>query len=154
MSIKNELVLVVKKILAVKFLSFAEIRGRGQTQIAIGNPKTVPAGFYAEQTLRHLGIWEEIQPRLVFGEDVRQVLEYVARGEADFGIVYASDVKANDEKVRVDVRAPENSHDPILYPIAIVKNSKNKEAASKFIELVLSSEGQEILQKYGFEKVR
>jgi molybdate transport system substrate-binding protein len=83
-------------------------------------------------------------------EDVRQVLDWVERGEADAGVAYATDARIAGEKVRVVATAPENSHAPILYPVAVVKSSSQKQAAQEFIELVLSPDGQAILQKYGF----
>jgi molybdate transport system substrate-binding protein len=119
-------------------------------KLAIGNPQTVPAGQYAQQLLTNLKLWEQLQPKLVLAEDVRQVLDYVARGEVEAGIVYASDVVAAQDKVVVAARAPADKHDPILYPIALVKESRHTDAARQFIALVLSPEGQAALTKYGF----
>lgn len=150
---KNELVLILPFDSKVTALSFAQYLERNEEKIAVGNPKTVPAGQYAEQTLTRLNLLEKLKPRLVFGEDARQVLDYVARGEVSAGIVYASDAKAFEGKVQMVARAAEDLHDPILYPIAVLKNSAAQNAAKSFIEFVLSSEGQLILQKNGFEKV-
>jgi molybdate transport system substrate-binding protein len=90
----------------------------------------------------------------VLGEDVRQVLDYVARGEVDAGLVYASDVRAADSRVRIVARAPANSHDPILYPIAVVRASRQPEASRSFIDAVMSDAGQRSLEKYGFERIQ
>jgi molybdate transport system substrate-binding protein len=152
--VQNELVLIVPAKSDVKPTSFVQILENEKARLAIGNPKTVPVGQYAEQTLVRLGVWEKLQGRLILAEDVRQVLEYVSRGEVEAGVVYVSDVKTAEDKVRIIASAPENSHEPILYPIAAVKDSKNQDAARKFIELVLSAEGQQILQKYGFTSVK
>ena len=130
--------------------SFADLTKPEVKKIAIGNPRTVPAGQYTEQTFNKLQLLPGIKSKLIYAEDVRQVLDYVVRGEVDAGIVYSSDVLSAGAKVKEVVRAPEASHDPILYPIAIVKDSKRTDAARKFIELVLSTEGQKILAKYGF----
>jgi molybdate transport system substrate-binding protein len=151
---RNEIVLIVPDKTELPNLSFAEYLETNKGKIALGNPKTVPAGQYAEQTLRNLGLSEKLQSRFVFAEDVRQVLDYVERGEVGFGIVYASDVDADNKKVLEIARAPENSHEPILYPIAMIKNNQNQEAARKFIELVLSPEGQRVLQENRFQSVK
>jgi molybdate transport system substrate-binding protein len=91
---------------------------------------------------------------LILAEDVRQALDYVARGEVDAGIVYSSDVRATGDRVRIVATAPADSHDPILYPIAVVQASSNQNAARAFIDAVISDEGQHILERYGFERVR
>lgn len=152
--VRNELVLIVPAKSETKFNSFVQFLDDDKARLAIGNPKTVPAGQYSEQTLNRIGLWQKLQPRLILAEDVRQVLDYVSRGEVEAGIVYASDVRAAKDSVREIARAPENSHEPISYPIGVVKTTKNADAARKFVELVLSSEGQQILQNYGFEKVK
>lgn len=146
---RNSLVLIVPaKGTAVS--SFGDLSGPSVKKVAVGNPKTVPAGQYTEQTLNKLGLLPAIQPKLIFAEDVRQVLDYVVRDEVEAGIVYSSDVLSAGDKVKVVARASDNSHEQILFPIAIVKDSKQLDAARKFIDLVLSSEGQAILVKHGF----
>lgn len=134
--------------------SFADLTKPEIKKIAVGNPKTVPAGQYTQQTLNKLQLLPGIGSKLIYAEDVRQVLDYVVRGEVDAGIVYSSDVLSAGAKVKEVVRVPEDSHDPILYPMAIIKDSKRKDAAKKFIELVLSPDGQKILAKYGFLSTR
>lgn len=149
---RNALALVIPADQAPGLRGFADLSGAAVKRLAIGNPKTVPAGQYAEQALTRLGLWQQLQPRLVLAEDVRQVLDYVARGEVEAGLVYASDVGAVDSRVRIVTRAPADSHDPILYPIAVVRASKQREAAQAFIDVVVSDEGQRSLEKYGFER--
>jgi molybdate transport system substrate-binding protein len=151
---RNALVLVVPADSTSGPASFKDLGGAKVKKLAIGNPKTVPVGQYAEQTLTRLGLWQQLQPRLILAEDVRQTLDYVARGEVDAGIVYASDVRATGNRVRTVATAPADTHDPILYPIAVVKASSRQEAARAFIEAVMSDEGQGVLEKYGFERVR
>lgn len=146
---RNSLVLIVPA-RATAVSSFGDLVSPSVKRVAVGNPKTVPAGQYTEQTLNRLGLLPAIQAKLIFAEDVRQVLDYVIRDEVDAGVVYSSDVLSGVDKIRVVARAPDDSHDQILYPIAIVKDSKQQEAARKFIDLVLSSEGQAILVKHGF----
>lgn len=131
--------------------AFAALLEPAVRKVAIGNPKTVPAGQYTEQALRSLKLWEQLQPKMVLAEDVRQVLDYVARGEVEAGIVYASDVVASKDEVYVLARAPEETHDPILYPIAVIRESQHADAARQFVALVLSPEGQAVLTKYGLQ---
>jgi molybdate transport system substrate-binding protein len=130
--------------------SFADLTKADIKKIAVGNPKTVPAGQYTEQTLNQLKLLPDVQAKLIYAEDVRQVLDYVMRSEVDAGIVYSSDALSGGNRIKTVTRAPDDSHDPILYPIAVVKDSRNGDAAQKFIDLVMSPEGQDILVKYGF----
>ena len=120
-------------------------------RIAIGNPKTVPVGQYAEESLRSLGLWDRIQSRLVFAENVRQVLEYVSRGEVDAGVVYVTDVAGRRDRVKEAFRPPEDTYRPVIYPVAVVAESKHVELGRAFIELLLGREGQAILARFGFQ---
>ncbi len=147
---RNELVLIVPadsktNIAAINDLSKPEIQ-----KIAVGNPKTVPAGQYTDEAFEKLNLKTSVQPKLIFAEDVRQVLDYVQRGEVDAGIVYSSDAQIAQGKIRVAAKISEDAHQPILYPIAVVKDARQKQLARAFIDLVSSAEGQKILQKYGF----
>jgi len=151
---RNVLVLVVPADSTSGPTSFTDLGGAKVTRLAVGNPKTVPVGQYAQQTLTRLGLWQQLQSRLILAEDVRQTLDYVARGEVDAGIVYASDVRAAENKVRKVATAPADLHDPILYPIAVVRASASKDAARAFIDAVMDDEGQRTLEKYGFERAR
>lgn len=150
---RNTLVLVVSADSKISFESFSDLAKAEVQKITVGNPKTVPAGQYTEQLFEKMNLKASLQEKLISAEDVRQVLDYVARGETDAGVVYATDARFAGEKVRVAAIAPENAHAPIFYPIAVVKDSKNKQAAREFVELVSSAEGQGILQKYGFAVV-
>ena len=149
----NRLVLIIPSDSKISLASFTDLTRPEVRKIAAGNPKTVPAGQYTEQLFDNLKLKESIQSKLILAEDVRQVLDYVVRGETDAGIVYESDARVAGDKVRVASVAAENTHSPVLYPIAVIKDSKNKPAAQEFLNLVLSAEGQRILQKYGFTVV-
>lgn len=144
--VQNELVLVTPKNSPVKS---AEDLTKAQ-HLAIGTIETVPAGRYAKKVLEELGLWEKLAPKFVYGEHVRQVLDYVARGEADAGFVYKTDAYSAKDAVSIPVTF--KSKDKIIYPIAVAANSENKETAQKFLDFVLSEKGQEILAKYGFAK--
>ncbi len=146
----NTLVLVVPSGLRLTIAGFSDLANAEVKRIAVGNPKTVPAGQYTEQVFTRSGIKQGLEPKLILAEDVRQVLDYVKRGEVDAGIVYATDAQIAGDRVRVAATAPDGGHDPILYPIAVIKDTKNKRAASQFVDTVMSPEGQAILEKYGF----
>ena len=150
---RNALVLIVPA-KGTGISSFGDLTSPAVKKIAVGNPKTVPAGQYTDQTFNRLKLLPQIQAKLIFAEDVRQVLDYVVRDEVEAGVVYSSDALSAGDKIKVVARAADDSHDPILYPIAIVKESKQQEAARKFIELVLSPEGQAILVKHGFLAIK
>src|SRR5437763_997451 len=96
-------------------------------RLAMGQPKSVPAGAYAEQALISLGLWDRVKDRIAQTESVRASLVFVARGEAPLGIVYRSDAHA-EPKVKVLGTFPETSHAPIVYPIAMIAASKNPDA--------------------------
>ncbi|MCR6545209.1 molybdate ABC transporter substrate-binding protein [Dehalobacterium formicoaceticum] len=118
--------------------------------IAIGEPESVPAGNYSKQTFESLGIWDQIQEKLVFAKDVRQVLQYVDSGNADCGLVYRSDAMLLETgKIIVDM--PADSHDPIVYPAAIMKNAAQPEAANAFYEFLQTDYAKKTFEKYGFQ---
>jgi molybdate transport system substrate-binding protein len=146
----NSVVLIVPMDAKTPLRSFDGLIAEDIKKIAIGNPKTVPAGRYAEEVFNYYKILPAIKDRFVFTENVRQVLDYVARGEVDAGIVYATDAAARPKETKIITTAPEASHNPVRYPIAVVKASKAPEMAQQFITLVTSEEGQAILRKYGF----
>jgi molybdate transport system substrate-binding protein len=123
-------------------------------RIAIGNPKTVPAGQYAEESLRALGLWDAVRARLVLGENVRQVLEYVARGEVEAGFVYVTDLTGRSGLVKEAFRPPQSSYRPVKYPVAVVAGSPHAALGQAFIDLLLSGEGQKTLARLGFQPQR
>jgi molybdate transport system substrate-binding protein len=121
------------------------------TKIVIGNPRTVPAGQYAEESLRALGLWDRLQPKLVFSENVRQALDYVARGEVDAGFVYTTDVAVRGRDVKEALRPSEDTYRPVTYPVAVVKDTRQPALARAFIDLLVSQEGQQVLARLGFQ---
>ncbi|WP_071190462.1 molybdate ABC transporter substrate-binding protein [Trichormus sp. NMC-1] len=145
---KNRLVLVVpKNVFGVS--SFYNLRDEKIKKIAIGEPRSVPAGQYAQQVLEKLKIWNQVKQKLVFANNVRQVLASVESGNADAGLVYKTDAKISN-KVKVVVAADEKYHSPIIYPLAVVKRSKNVNAAKEFAQFLFSDEAKIVLKKYGF----
>lgn len=129
----------------------SDLLDRRVRRIAVGNPKTVPAGQYAEESLRAVGLWERLRPKLVFGENVRQVLDYVSRAEVQVGIVYATDALTRAGRVRLAFPFPEDTHRPILYPAAVVKGSRHPDFAGAFVDLLAGREGQMVIRRFGFE---
>jgi molybdate transport system substrate-binding protein len=119
----------------------------GDGRLATADPDAVPAGRYARAALTTLGVWEEVAPRLARAENVRVALLYVARGEAPLGIVYASDALA-DGKVRVVDTFPADTHEPIVYPVALTTTSKDQ--AAGFVDYLSGPRGHEVFVKYGF----
>ncbi|AIF44869.1 molybdate ABC transporter substrate-binding protein [Virgibacillus sp. SK37] len=147
----NSLVLITNKDTDMNDHSVEEISGKDIGQIAIGNPDSVPAGEYAEQALHALNKWEEFESQMVLGKDVRQVLTYVETKNAEIGFVYKSDALTSDKIKILTTLAPE-THDPIIYPIAVLKDTKHAEVAKSFADFMESEEAQQILEKYGFKK--
>ncbi|MDX3906215.1 MAG: molybdate ABC transporter substrate-binding protein [Pigmentiphaga sp.] len=119
-------------------------------RIAIGKPATVPVGNYTRQALESAGLWSPLQSRLVQADSVRQVLDYVARGEADAGFVYRTDAAIMRDKVKIVLTA--SGHDPVSYPVAAAAGSRHRALADRFIAFLLSAPGQEALARYGFGK--
>jgi molybdate transport system substrate-binding protein len=120
-------------------------------RIAIGSPKTVPAGQYAEESLRALGLWDRLQPKLVFAENVRQALDYVARGEVDAGFVYTTDAATRAQGVKEAFRPPDDSYRPIVYPGAVVAAAKQPALGRAFLDLLGSAQGRTVLSRFGFQ---
>lgn len=145
----NSLVLVQPINAKVKIDSFEDLTDEEIKKIAIGTPQSVPAGSYAKETLISLGIWDSIQPKLIPGKDVRQVLTYVQTGNVDGGIVYKSDALQSD-KVTVITEVDDELHGPILYPAGVVTSSKNREEAVKFFQFLSTDRAKQIFKKYGF----
>jgi molybdate transport system substrate-binding protein len=145
---KNRVVLVVPSGKS-GIKSFQDLTRAETKLIAVGEPQTVPAGKYAQEVLTHFGIYDDLKSKLVLAKDVRQVLTYVATGNADAGIVYATDAQTTT-RVKVAAIAPEESHSPVIYPVGVIKSSKNPSAAKEFIEFLLGRRGRSVFEKYGF----
>ncbi len=129
--------------------SFQDLTSPAVKALALGETSTVPAGMYAQQTLEHLGLFAAVQKKVVYAKDVRAVLTYVETGNADAGMVYQTDANTS-KKIRVIAIAPPDSHDPILYPAAVLRDSKNKPAARAFLDFLQGPDARAVFQKYGF----
>jgi molybdate transport system substrate-binding protein len=147
--LRNEIVLIVPRDSRSHVSSFQDLTRPDVKQIALGEPTTVPAGEYAKEVLTYLGIYGAVKPKAVLAKDVRQVLTYVEIGNVDAGVVYSTDA-ASSSKVKVVATAPENSHAPAIYPVAVIKNSKEPAAARAFEDFLFGAQARAVFQKYGF----
>ena len=142
----TKLVLVAPKGSPVKGLK--DLSGGPVQRIAVGTPETVPVGRYTKEALEKDGMWGGLEPKFIYAASVRQVLDYVARGEVDAGFVYATDAAIMPDKLKLVCEV--GGHKPVVYPIAVVTSSKAPVLARKFIEYVLGGKGQAVLARYGF----
>jgi molybdate transport system substrate-binding protein len=147
--LRNEVVLIVPKDSSSKISSFQDLARPDVKQIALGEPVTVPAGQYAKQILTSLGIYDAVNAKAVLAKDVRQVLTYVETGNVEAGIVYSTDALSSS-KVKVVAIAPATSHDPVIYPAAVIKDSKNPAAARALLDMLSGAQATAIFKKYGF----
>jgi molybdate transport system substrate-binding protein len=148
----NELVLIVPADAPAGLSSFEQLKDAGVKRIAIGEPKTVPAGQYAMQVLTKLKLADELAPRLIYGSNVRQVLDYVERGEVSAGIVYSTDAIQAGPKVKVVATATASMHEPISYVAVVIKSSGKQAMAEKFIDYISSDKGWSVLAAHGFTR--
>jgi molybdate transport system substrate-binding protein len=145
--LRNSLVLIAP--LDSQLQDFQGLTATSVRLIALGDPASVPAGQYGRQTLSSLHLLDQLNPKFVLAKDVRQVLAYVETGNADAGLVYATDAKIST-KVRVVATAPDSAHDPIVYPVAVVKGTSNEQAARSFVDYLGSPGARAIFIKHGF----
>jgi molybdate transport system substrate-binding protein len=146
--LRNQVVLIVPKGSAGP-RTFQDLSGSTVKLIALGDPDSVPVGDYGHQVLEALHIWAAVQPKLVLAKDVRQVLSYVETGNADAGIVYATDASESN-KVCVVETAPNDSHMPVIYPVAVIRDSRNSAAARAFIAFLAGSYASGVFTRHGF----
>ena len=149
--VKNQMVLVVSKDESA-IANFDDLKEESIDLIAIGEPDSVPAGNYAREILTNLDIIDTVKEKAVYGKDVRQVVNYVATGNTDAGIVYRSDT-VNNERIKIVAIAPETIHSPVVYPVAITKESKNFQAARQMLEFLFTPQAQAVFERHGFMPV-
>jgi len=149
--VRNRLVLIApadSKVSVKIAPGFDLLKALGDGKLATGDPDSVPVGKYAHVALEKLGVWNGVAPRLVRAENVRSALAFVAHGEAPLGIVYRTDALA-DKRVRIVDEFPEDSHPPIIYPIALT--TRAGPAAQRFLDFVTSDAVKPIFREYGFQ---
>ena len=149
--LENKIVLIVPTGSDKGIQSFEDIVKADS--IALGDPASVPAGQYSEEALTNLGLWDQIQDKTSFGTNVTEVLNQVAAGSADAGIVYATDAASMADQVEVVAEAPEGSlKTRVIYPVAVVKNTAHEEQAKNFVEFLKTDEAMKVFEAYGFTK--
>ena len=148
--VSNTLVLIVPQDSKLAVSGLKDLAKPEVKRVGLGNPASVPVGRYTKEALTQAGLWEALQPKLIMGESVRQVLDYVSRGEVDAGFVFATD--AAIAKGKVKTVAEVQGHQPIVYPVALVAASQKQGLGQEFLNLLASPEGMAILTKYGFGK--
>lgn len=146
----DELVLIVNKG-NTSINSFEDLIKPEVKKIGIGEAASVPAAKTTKETLTTLKLWDTLQPKLVMGKDLMQVMAYVETGNAEAGFVWDT-IAMTSDKVKIVATAPANSHKPVVLPAAVVAASKNSDAASKFMEYLQSAEAMKIFEKNGFIK--
>ncbi|HSI44033.1 MAG TPA: molybdate ABC transporter substrate-binding protein [Methylotenera sp.] len=150
----NKLVLIAPKdrSFSVKFEPKFNIAKAFDGRLCTGDIESVPAGMYAKEALTNLKWWDAIKTRIVGTQDVRGALAFVERGECAAGIVYETDAKISN-KVEIVGTFPEQSHTPIVYPMAMTANMKNPQLGSDFSNYLLSKNATAIFKKYGFNVI-
>jgi molybdate transport system substrate-binding protein len=147
---RNTVVLVVPVQGAPDVKTLADLASPRVKRIAIGKAATVPAGRYAKESLDSAGLWSVLEPKFVFADNVRQVLDYVARGEVDAGFIYRTDAALGAGRVKIVLTT--QGHTPVSYPVAVVSVSRNKALARDFIAFLATPPALDVLAKYGFGK--
>lgn len=147
--LENKIVLIAAKGEEENYTSFEDI-AKAETP-ALGDPASVPAGQYVQEALTNLGLWEEVSAKASFGTNVTEVLNWVAEGSAQAGIVYATDAATQEGNVTQVAEAPEGSlEEPVLYPVAMVENTQHQEEAQLFLDFLQSDEAAQVFESYGF----
>lgn len=149
--LQNKLVLIKPAGAVTAVTGFSDIT-KAKT-VAIGDPKSVPAGQYAEEALKKLGLWNKLpETSKSLGTNVTEVLSWVGNGSAEVGIVYATDAASTDKVAVIETLGDGILSAPVIYPVAVLKNAPQAEAAKLFVDFLGSDAGLAVFQKYGFSK--
>ena len=148
----NKVVLIVPQNSEIELNSFEDVNASEVSIVAIGDA-TVPVGQYTEEIFTYLGIWEDVRSKANLGTNVRSVLAWVESGDADCGIVYATDANSTD-LVRIVAEAPAGSHQPVIYPGAVLADSQNFTRAKDFLNYLTLESAVQIFESAGFTTYR
>ncbi len=153
--LRNELVLIAPKTreLTLSFshnMDLVSLLNGGR--LTLGDPSHIPFGMYAKQSFEHFNLWKSLEPHIAYAENVRVALALVAREEAALGVVYLSDTIV-EPNVHVVARFPSESHDPILYPVAKLSDSRHPDALI-YLDFLRSESAHELFQQFGFSPIR
>ncbi|HBC96391.1 MAG TPA: molybdate ABC transporter substrate-binding protein [Clostridium sp.] len=147
--LQNDVVLIVPKG-SSNVKNFDDLASDKVQKVALGEIKSVPVGQYSQEVLTNLKLMDKVQPKVVYGKDVKEVLTWVETKNADAGIVYKTDALISN-KVDIIAAAPKDSHKTVIYPAAVVKNSKNAGAAKEFLSFLSGDKSKTVFEKYGFK---
>lgn len=150
--LKNKVVLIAPTASKLEIKAFSDAAGSGVKKIALGEPATVPAGKYAQQVFTYYKNLDAVKAKAVYAKDVTEVLTWVASGNVDLGVVYSTDAKSSS-KVKILATAPEASHDPVVYPGAVVKSTDQPVASKDFLNYLTSDKAEVVFEKYGFSVI-
>lgn len=146
--VKNQLVLIGPE--NSELTSINDITSDKVKHIAVGEPASVPAGKYADEVLTNMNLKDTIAEKLTFAKDVKEVLAWTTSGNAEAGFVYKSDALSSN-KAKIIETISENLHSPITYPVSVIKNSKNADAAKEFEDFLFNDQSKAIFEKYGYD---
>lgn len=147
--LENKVVLITPKGNKKEIKTFEDILK--SDKIAVGDPASVPAGQYAKEIFENLDIWDKVSEKASLGTNVTEVLTWVSEASADAGVVYSTDA-ASKNNVEIVATAKEGSVSKVIYPVGIVKSTKEEDSAKKFAEFLESDEAIEVFESYGFTK--
>ncbi|MGA2685489.1 MAG: molybdate ABC transporter substrate-binding protein [Verrucomicrobiota bacterium] len=145
----NSLVVVVPSGSTLQIKSASDLTNAGIKQIALADPRAVPAGVYAKGWLTRQQLWPAVEPKVIPTENVRAALAAVASGNVELGVVYKTDA-AISKDVKVAYEVPRADAPDISYPMALVKGSPQPEAAKKFLDYLSSEEAGQVFTRFGF----
>lgn len=146
--LKNGLVLITGKGSQTSVTGFEDITKSGT--IAVGDPASVPAGQYAREAFESIGIWDEVSKKASLGTNVTEVLNWVAAQSAETGVVYATDAASNENVEVIATAKEEWLETPVIYPVATLKASEDKESVKEFMAFLQTPEAKAVFEKYGF----
>ncbi|WP_138159175.1 molybdate ABC transporter substrate-binding protein [Peptoniphilus catoniae] len=146
--LENKVTVAVKPDSDLTLESFKDLASDKVKSIGLGN-SDVPVGKYSEEILKNIGVWDEIQDKITFGSNVKEVTNWISESAVDCGIIYQTDAFSANLKVLITAGKDE-LNTPVVYPAAVTKNSKNKEEAKKFLEYLQNEKSSEIFESVGF----
>lgn len=147
----NTVVLVVNNDSTLAISDFKDLTNDKIKKVALGEPKTVPVGQYAEEIFTSLNILDKIKAKVVYGKDVKEVLSWVETGDVDAGVVYGTDAKTSKKVKVISVADKSLYKTPVVYPAAVIKASKNVEDSKDFLKFLSSDKAKEVFTSYGFD---
>ena len=145
----NKVVLIVPEDAETEMTSFEDVATDMLSLIALGNAD-VPCGQYAQEIFTSLGVWEVVEAKASFGENVKAILSQVESGSVDAGVVYATDAKTSTNGVRIVAESPQGSHSPVVYPAAVLSEAEDETAAIAFLEYLSSQAAVSVFERIGF----